>query len=200
VPRQADHQARRREIVEALWRVTARDGLAAVSFREVAAEAGVPVARVQYYFGTKGDLLLASLLLLGERIVARGMEGMAAAGPDPTPEAVLRAAMVGAQPVDEESRTDILLFFSFYVAALTDPSLASVVENQRWIHPFFVDQIATARERGETRAGIDPEHEAVLLFAANTGLSLGVLAGLLSADDAVAAIDYRLGRLFKQRR
>ena len=196
MPRQADHEQRRREIIEALWRVTERDGLGAVSFREVAAEAGVPVARVQYYFGTKGDLLVASLQLLGERVVARGMEGIAAAGPDAAPPDVLRAAMAGSQPLDAGSRTDAFLFLSYYMAALTDPSLSSLVENQRWIQPFFVEQI----RRGDTRAGIDPEHEATLLFAANTGLILGVLAGLLSGDEAMAAIDYRLGRLFKARR
>ena len=195
MPRQADHQARRREIIEALWRVTERDGLAAVSFREVAAEAGVPVARVQYYFGTKGDLLVASLQLLGERVVARGMARIAAAGPDPAPADVLRAAIAGAQPLDPDSRTDAFLFLSYYMAALTDPSLASIVENQRWIHPFFVEQI----QRGETRAGLDVEHEATLLFAANTGLILGVLAGLLSGEQAMAAVDYRLEKIFKRR-
>lgn len=176
--------------------MTERDGLAAVSFRGVAAEAGVPVARVQYYFRTKGDLLVASLQLLGERVVARGMQRIAAAGPDPAPAAVLRAAIAGAQPLDADSRTDAFLFLSYYMAALTDPSLAALVENQRWIQPFFVEQI----RRGDTRAGIDPGHEATLLFAANTGLILGVLAGLLTGEEAMAAVDYRLGKLFKGRR
>ena len=176
--------------------MTERDGLGAVSLREVAAEAGVPLARVQYYFGTKGDLLVASLQLLGERVVARGMAGIAAAGADPPPDEVLRAAIVGAQPLDAESRTDAFLFLSYYMAALTDPSLASIVENQRWIQPFMAEQI----RRGPTRAGIDAAHEATLLLAANTGLILGVLAGLVTGEQAMAAIDYRLGKLFKARR
>ena len=53
-----------------------------------------------------------------------------------------------------------------------------------------------AEERGPTRAGIEPEHEATLLFASTTGLILGLLTG----DQAMAAIDYRLGRIFKRHR
>src|SRR5687768_5696427 len=106
MPRKVDHVERRRQIIEALWRVTAAKGLPAVSFREVAAEAGVSVRRVQYYFGTKAQLLFASIELLGQRVIARGMAGMAAAGPNRSSRALMRAAMLGALPLDEESRTD----------------------------------------------------------------------------------------------
>ena len=199
MPRQADHQERRREIIEALWRVTERDGLTGVSFREVAAEAAVSVRRVQYYFGSKAQLLFAALLLLGERIVERGMAGMRASGPDPSPDALLRAALIGAQPIDEESRTYLVLFFCFYIAALTDPALSgAVLSSQQWIHPFMADLIGKAQQRGETRDGIDPEKEAVLLLATNTGLSLGVLSGLLSPDQAIGTIDYRLAHIFRR--
>ncbi len=197
MPRQVDHQERRREIIEALWRVTARDGLTGVSFREVAAEASVSVRRVQYYFGTKAQLLFAALQLLAQRIVDRGMRGIAAAGSHPAPEAVLRAAILGAQPLDDESRRDLMLFFCFYVAGLTDPSLADeTVANQQWVVPLFRDLIEQAAARGHTRAGIDPDQEATLLFAAHTGLALYVLSGQHSPEEAIAAIDYRLDRIF----
>ena len=111
---------------------------------------------------------------------------MQAAGPDPSPEAVLRSAMVGAQPIDDESRTYILLFFAFYIAALTDPSLSSAIdvfEGQRWIVTFMAEQIRYAQQEGETRDGIDANKEAALLLATNTGLGLGVLSGLFSPDE-----------------
>jgi AcrR family transcriptional regulator len=201
VPRQVDHQERKREIVEALWRVTVRDGLGAVSFREVAAEADVSVRRVQYYFGTKAQLMLEALQLLGERIVARGMDGMQAIGSDPAPEAVLRAALRGAQPLDEESRKDLLLFFCFYIAALTDPPLAAATRaSQRWIVPMFADLIRNAQQRGETWDGIDPDKEAATLLATNTGIALAVLSGLSSAEDGIAALEYRMAKIFRPTR
>ena len=198
MPKKVDHEERRQEIVDALWRVTARDGLTGVSFREVAAEAGVSVRRVQYYFGTKAQLLLAALQLLGHRIVNRGLARISAVGPDPPPEAVLRAAIMEAQPLDEERSRDVLLFFCFYVASLTDRTLAAeVVERQRWMIPMFADLIRQGVARGETWDGIDPEMEAAVLLSAHTGLALSGLAGLASPEEAVAVIEYQLGRIFR---
>jgi AcrR family transcriptional regulator len=48
VPKRVDHGLRRREIADAVGRITARGGLGAATFREVAAEAGVSVRLIQY--------------------------------------------------------------------------------------------------------------------------------------------------------
>jgi AcrR family transcriptional regulator len=55
VPRRVDHAQRRRQIGEALLRIAHTRGLQAASMREVAAEAGVSLRLVQYYFHTKED-------------------------------------------------------------------------------------------------------------------------------------------------
>src|SRR5437870_1208569 len=60
MPKRVDHEERRREIVEAVIRITLKGGLTAATVREVAAEAGVSVRLVQYYFGSKDALLLAT--------------------------------------------------------------------------------------------------------------------------------------------
>lgn len=66
-----DHDARRRLIAEALWRVASRHGLDAVSLRHVAAEAGVSMGLVQHYFTTKEDMLRFALETIGERVTQR---------------------------------------------------------------------------------------------------------------------------------
>ena len=71
MPRRVDHQIRKRPITDAVVRITVKGGLASVTFREVAAEAGVSVRLVQYYFGTKDQLLLATQQHVAERSVAR---------------------------------------------------------------------------------------------------------------------------------
>ncbi len=60
MPKRVDHRERRREITDAVIRITLKGGLTAATFHEVAAEAGVSVRLVQYYFGTKDELLLAT--------------------------------------------------------------------------------------------------------------------------------------------
>ncbi|GAA0506758.1 TetR family transcriptional regulator [Saccharopolyspora subtropica] len=55
-------ERRRRAIIDATLRVIARDGVAAVSHRNIAREAGVPPASISYYFDGIDDLLVATLL------------------------------------------------------------------------------------------------------------------------------------------
>lgn len=57
VPKIVDHDERRRLIVEALWRVVSRGGAAAVSVRNVAAEAGMPKSSIGHYVGTQPELI-----------------------------------------------------------------------------------------------------------------------------------------------
>ena len=199
MPRRVDHDERRRKIIEALWRLTLDRGLTAVSFREVAAEAGVSVRQVQYYFGTKAELLLASVQLLGARVVGRGMERIAAAGPNPTPRALVRSAIAGALPLDDEQRTDALLFMTFYIAAMTDRTLASAetLVAPRASVEGIVEMLRQAHAAGNTRAGVDPDLDGQLIVALNTGLLIGVLAGMLTGEQALEVIDLQLDRLFK---
>ncbi len=201
MPRQVDHDERRKHIVEALWALTVREGLNAVSFRKVALEANVSVRRIQYYFGDKATLLQAALQMLGEQVVAAGLEAVSQVDPEPTTPQLLRAVIAAALPTDESSRSTSLLFFSFHVAAITDPALASAQARatKDWTVPFAAGLIRQAQEQGGTHDGVEPEREALLLMSAFTGLSLDVLAGNRSADEALTAIDYRLGRIFNDK-
>lgn len=198
MPRLVDHDERRRHIIEALWRLAASDGLTAVSFRRVAAEAEVSVRQIQYYFGTKAALLGNALQMLGEAVFADGVQAMEQAGPDASPRLLLRGAIEAAFPSDPQRRQRSLLFFSFYVAALTDPELASG-EAQAilgWTVPFAADLIRVATDQGQTRPGIAADHEARILMSAFYGLSLAVLAGTQTEREALAAIDYQLDHIF----
>ncbi|WP_231644904.1 MULTISPECIES: TetR/AcrR family transcriptional regulator [Sciscionella] len=55
-------EKRRAEIIEATLRVIERDGVAGVTHRTVASEAGIPTASTTYHFATLDELLIATLL------------------------------------------------------------------------------------------------------------------------------------------
>ena len=95
-----------------------------VSLRKVAAEAGVSLRLVQYYFGTRDDLLLGALEILN---ADTGDGDRAGTGPDEdaTPREVLRAMLVGMLPVDDGRRTRYLVHLAYFVRSLSDPGLAS---------------------------------------------------------------------------
>lgn len=52
-------EERQQQLIEAAVRVLSRDGLAATTTRKIAAEAGVNISTLHYYFGSKDDLLVA---------------------------------------------------------------------------------------------------------------------------------------------
>ena len=61
----------REAIVEATVRVVSRDGVAAVTHRRVAEEAGVSLSSTTWHFSAKTDILLAALRWTAEREVGR---------------------------------------------------------------------------------------------------------------------------------
>lgn len=65
MPRVVDHESRRRDIAQALWRVVERDGFPAVSVRNIATELGQSPSTLRHYFTTQAELMefaLTSLL------------------------------------------------------------------------------------------------------------------------------------------
>lgn len=71
VPKIVDHEQRRRDITDALWRVVDRDGFGAVSVRSVAAEAGLKPTTVALAFESRTHLLVQAYSELSGREEAR---------------------------------------------------------------------------------------------------------------------------------
>ncbi|WP_236790566.1 TetR/AcrR family transcriptional regulator [Amycolatopsis sp. GM8] len=60
--RKARGERRRQDLIEATLRVIERDGVAGVTHRTVAAEAGVPTTSTTYHFANLDELLIATLI------------------------------------------------------------------------------------------------------------------------------------------
>jgi TetR/AcrR family transcriptional regulator, transcriptional repressor of bet genes len=188
-----DHQLRKRQITDAVIRITVKGGLGSATFREVAAEAGVSVRLVQYYFGTKDQLLLETQRRVAERSVARIRRLLADAGD--TPRDTLRAIMGSFIPVDDESRDAMLMYVALFTASLLDPVLkrTEAAEVPASMRRVFTEQLG----RAKLRAGVDPDREALILLVVVTGLSQGVLDGQITPADAFDAVDYSLNRALR---
>jgi AcrR family transcriptional regulator len=202
VPKRADHELRRGQIADALVRTAAVRGLHATGMREVAAEAGVSLRLVQYYFGTKEELLLAAMQRLAaqfaERAMARVKEARPPAGPA-SPRDVIAAILAEALPVDEERRVFNAVYLAYMALSLTDPALAlnPLVRNSSVVIDVVSAQLRTAQSAGNAPACMDPGLEALGLVSMSAGLSTSVLAGQSTPGQAQAVIDYHLRRLFR---
>jgi AcrR family transcriptional regulator len=188
VPRRVDHEERRRQIADALVRTAATRGLHATGMREVAAEAGVSLRLVQYYFGTKEELLLAAM----QQLAAQFSDGPA------SPRDVIAAILTEALPADGERRTFTLVYTAYLALSLTDPALAinPLVRNSNAVIDVIAGRLRTAQAEGDMPAGLDPDLEAISLMTMSAGLGTSVLAGHSSPRQAQAVIDYHLRRLF----
>jgi AcrR family transcriptional regulator len=197
VPRRVDHGERRRELTAALLRIASTRGLQAVSMREVAAEAGVSLRVVQYYFTDKKTLMASGITELAARLDRRVRERAAAIGTGLPARTVLEVVLGSILPTDEDSRADQLAWTAYHAAGLTDPG--SAVDGrfapdalEEWLTGVF----SQAVEDGQVAGDRNPRVEVVSLLAMTNGLVSSVLGRQRTAEDALAVVRYRLDRLF----
>ncbi|MFI9554727.1 TetR/AcrR family transcriptional regulator [Nonomuraea endophytica] len=196
MPRQVDHDERRRQLTDALLRIASTRGLQAVSMREIAAEAGVSLRVVQYYFANKQALLESGLTELGARMERRVKDRTAAAG-ELTPRGVFAAVLGVILPFDEQSERDSMAWTAYYTAALTDPTLAAVgLTLPNALENFLTVRLTAAQQAGDIAPDRDPRTEVAALLALANGLTSSVLSRQRSHEAAAKIIDYQLNRLF----
>jgi AcrR family transcriptional regulator len=198
MPKQVDHQARREQITEAVYRLIAQRGYDAVSLREVAAEAGVSMGLVQHYFRTKDQMLHFALDRMHDRVARRLQHRLANLAEPRTTRAVLRAMMLEAIPTSDESRADACVSMAFFNRALVEPSYSAAL---RATYPSVLSAVTQllrqARDNNELVPDTNAEQEAVNLYALTQGLLGPLLIGHYTPQAAAAAVDHHLDRLFK---
>ncbi len=195
-----DHEQRRRQIAEAVWRIASRSGLEDVTMRRVATEAGVSMRLVQYYFGTRDDLLLKSLEILNKMAEGRAQEKIRATIGEPTPRNILRGIMTEMLPYDDDRRTMYLVHIAYFVKALTDDSLGAALRNvEPLLEEFMASLIRQAQEAGEVPASVDPMREATLMMCSVDGMQTAMLLGQRTEKQTHELIDYQLDRIFSTR-
>ncbi|GII57684.1 transcriptional regulator [Planotetraspora thailandica] len=196
MPKIVDHEARRRHIAEALLRIISRDGLDAVSLREVAAEAEVSMGMVQHYFSTKDEMLMFALAHLNARIGER-VARAAAAG---SPRALVRAGLLELLPLDEERAFEARIGLAYLARSVVAEDLAALLRAALpYVVGFYAEQIRTAQALGQVYAGLDAGKEATILFTMAQGMVNPALIGHLTPEQVEAAVDYQLDRLFPSR-
>jgi DNA-binding transcriptional regulator YbjK len=126
--RRAKGERRRRAIVDATLRVVARDGVAAVSHRNIAREAGVPLASIAYYFAGIDELLVATLLDSCETLIVE-MDQMRERVREPAEWPRVIAELLAGMVREHRERT--LGEFELYLLAARRPALRPAA--RRWI-------------------------------------------------------------------
>lgn len=128
MPKFVDAALRRQEVVEAVFRIVAADGLERASLREVADEAELAVGSVRHYFASSDELLAHSFGVVVDRIAGRLDTAEARLAETAPGSAEHRSAVLTLLgellPLDEERAVDACVWMAFKNAARTRPFLA----------------------------------------------------------------------------
>lgn len=193
--RVADHEARRRQVAEALLRVVAADGLDAASLPRVAAEAGASVGLIQRYFRSKDDLLVFGF----EHLYARTLERLASLEPADSVRDGLARGLAVLLPLDEERVREGRMLLAYMARAAVTPRLARPhLEGTLEIRRLTAAALRQGQRSGVVPLDLDAEGEAIALAAFVDGLAVHMLSapGSLDAATARSLLDAHLDRLF----
>ncbi|WP_394617759.1 TetR/AcrR family transcriptional regulator [Lentzea sp. JNUCC 0626] len=197
MPKRVDHEEKRRDLAEALFRIASTRGLQAVTLRAVAAEAGVSMFQIQYYFPTKEEMLRHAWQRITELGAERAGQGIAEAARTGDERAVIRACVLGVLPTDERTRMLCAVQIAYFAVDVTRGGQAP---DQQAMLPHLVNLIASqleqARQRGRISPGPDLRLEADALAIMTVGLLSGMLVDAYDATRAAEIVDYRLDQLF----
>lgn len=185
MPRVVDHEERRWEIVFALWLVIAQQGIEGVSLRQVAAEAGVSMGRIQHYFGTKDALVLAGCTALVDRAYGGYQETA-----DAAPRDRLLHVMTQQIPRDDAGRIGVSVWYAYVAKSINHAAVRQVLAEAR-----RGAEVECARLIGaDSGAGAEEAlTRARRLLALADGLTLRVLVGDLEPAEAVAMLEAEVG-------
>lgn len=187
--RSIDLEERRRTVSEAAWRVLARDGLGALSVRNVAAAAGLPPSTVRYVFPTQAALREHAITLAFDRT----RERIDAVPADVPARARAHRIVLELLPLDDERVLELEVYLALGTAALTDAEL----------RPALDRAVREMREWCEEILGLigvpapDRQYETRRLHALVDGLAMHVvrLAPGEAGDWAIDVLDRHLDGL-----
>jgi AcrR family transcriptional regulator len=168
-----DHDVRRREVAEAVWRVLASTGFAGLSLRAVAREMGATTGLLTHYFGSKRELVQHALEVVHERTGPR----MAEAETDDRGVDGLRVRLRAVLVDDDEATVLSKVWVGFWDLALADAELglAEAARYERWrarLRPLVDEALAAGEIAG---AALDRETVVDVLTAFTHGLVVQAL-------------------------
>ncbi|GAA3165067.1 MULTISPECIES: TetR/AcrR family transcriptional regulator [Streptomyces] len=193
MPKLVDRDARRRDVVDALFRVVVRDGLQRASLRAVADEAALNIGSVRHYFASQQELMRFAMESMLERVSARLMRRVDAvggvAGHPRAEQYRLVADLLGELlPLDDLRRAEVTVFLDFTAAARTEPAFADLSRKAATGTRALIHRALTGlADDGSLGPGRDVPAETERLAALIDGLGLTAVLHPAVVTPAVCA-------------
>ncbi|MDQ0619675.1 TetR/AcrR family transcriptional regulator [Arthrobacter globiformis] len=204
MPKIVDAAQRRQEIVGAVCRIIATDGLERASLREVADEAGLAVGSVRHYFDSSDDLLAYSFAAVSGRILTRldkALIGLGPAASDPNTSRAVLTLLGEFLPLDEERALDACAWLAFRNAARIRPFLAAEADRSHRAVAAVVGRVITRLLHEDDTTGADAGPQLVTaaehLLATLDGLAMHALLqpGWMSPEMCLDVLEFHVAGL-----
>ena len=167
MPRKIDAEARAEHIASAALRALGRDGLAGLSVRGVAAEAGIAAASLRRAFPTQHSLRVYCFELIQERATARIV------ALDLYGRAYVDQLLAQLLPLDSERRLEFVAQVQLGVLSLTDSNLRpAAIKLGAAVARVCQGAIDVLARTGQLHNDRDPEYEAQRLRVLIDGIAM----------------------------
>jgi AcrR family transcriptional regulator len=193
MPKEVDHDERREELLEAVWRVIARDGIERATMRSLATETGWSTGVLAHYFADKDDILGSALTLAYERIAARWDEKLAGLAPTDA----LHELVLDNLPLDDEREIETKFVMNYWSGLIRNGGVQRTPGGGPALIDRLVELARNGQEAGEITRDEPPEDVAERLLALIDGLSLHSLLDpqRLTRERQVSLVEQEFNRL-----
>jgi AcrR family transcriptional regulator len=173
--KRADHSERREVFAAAALRVIMRAGVAGLTVREVAKEAGFTTGALTHYFHSKDQVLIEASEYAAKLMRPR-MERMAR---EPLAVEALRKVVSEAMPLTQRSRDLWKIWLGFWERSSYDAEVAKVMRlrYQEWRGRLSA-LLRRAQAQGEAPFDFDADLAAQELVALIDGIAVQVVLGM----------------------
>lgn len=198
MPKIVNHDARRREIVLATWRVIASAGLAGTTIREIAREAGCSSGVLAHYFTDRQDILASAMVMAHRGVRARADAHIEAEGAEGL--AALRLIMLESLPLDDQRVLEARIEACFWGEAVGNDHMMKLQNAE--VDGFCQrvrDRLVEAERVGDLHPGVDIDGTVDELLTLMDGCSIQAVLnpGRMPADRQVALLEAILRRIAK---
>lgn len=186
-PAPGDHEARRKDVSEAVWQLLAAKGFGGLTLRAVAAVMGVSTGMLTHYFPTKRALVTHALDLLEKNTAGRPRRALPAEG-----LATVRTMLLDILPLGPDDTARNRIWVSSWDISLADDGL-SVQQADRYarLRASLRPHLEAAHALGEIPASADLDQLAATAVAFTHGLVVQALfdPGYFSEEAQTALLD-----------
>lgn len=153
-------EARRSEVIDAVFRLVIQGGVQAASLRKVAEESGINIGSVRHYFGSHEALLTAAVHEVVDRTKRRILRHFEQPPPGGEVRTVIETMLAELLPLDDVRKAECIVLYAFTTEARIAPQFTELAcqvaaETRAFIRKIMVQaQVAEAEAETDRLAAL----------------------------------------------